>query len=265
MRNVGDINNESIALRNAILKLGSGVALAFTRSPLETALTAIDIDTISGGRMVLGLGTSLRWWNESWHGVTYGKPISHLREVIRIVREIIVGAHSGKLGKIEGEYYKLDLTGFRTLAPPVRDQIPIYVPAVFEGGVRLAGEIADGLAGHPIWSAQWIDNQLRRTLEESLHKAGRKRSDFDLNIWAFVAIDDDRKRAIDDARRADFSLTRRGFGLRVEIVREFVFIEGAFEICLHRQREKAPNGWWVDLISIAFNLNPALFSHARFC
>ena len=182
------------------VKLGSGVALAFTRSPLETALTAIDIDTISGGRMVLGLGTSLRWWNESWHGVTYGKPISHLREVIRVVREIIAGAHSGKLGKIEGEYYKLDLTGFRTLAPPVRDQIPIYVPAVFEGGVRLAGEIADGLAGHPIWSAQWIDNQLRQTLEESLHKAGRKRSDFDLNIWAFVAIDEDRKRAIDDAR-----------------------------------------------------------------
>jgi probable F420-dependent oxidoreductase len=182
------------------VKLGSGVALAFTRSPLETALSAIDIDTISGGRMVLGLGTSIRWWNESWHGVTYGRPISHLREVIRIVREIIAGAHSGKLGKIEGEYHKLDLSGFRTLAPPVRDRIPIYVPAVFEGGVRLAGEIADGLAGHPIWSTQWIDNQLKRTLEESLRKAGRRRSDFDLNIWAFVAINEDRKRAIDDAR-----------------------------------------------------------------
>jgi probable F420-dependent oxidoreductase len=182
------------------VKLGTGVALAFTRSPLETALSAIDIDTISGGRMVLGLGTSLRWWNESWHGVTYGKPLAHLSEVIRIVREIIADAHSGKLGKIAGEYYKLDLSGFRTLAAPVRERIPIYVPAVFEGGVKLAGEIADGLAGHPIWSAQWIDNQVKRALEESMHKAGRNRSDFDLNIWAFVAIDEDRRRAIDDAR-----------------------------------------------------------------
>jgi probable F420-dependent oxidoreductase len=182
------------------LKLGTGVALAFTRSPLETALSAIDIDTISGGRMVLGLGTSLRWWNESWHGVKYGKPISHLRELIALVRQIIAGAHTGNLGKIEGENYQLDLTGFRSLAPPVRERIPIYVPAVFQNSVRLAGEIADGLAGHPIWSANWIRNEVRKALEESLQKAGRKRSALDLNIWAWVAIDENRKKAIDASR-----------------------------------------------------------------
>lgn len=182
------------------VKLGTGVALAFTRSPLETALSAIDVDTMSGGRMVLGLGTSIRWWNESWHGVTYGKPIAHLREVVRIVREIVAGAYGGKLGKIGGEYHSLDLKGFSTMAPPVRDRIPIYVPAVFEGGVRLAGEIADGLPGHPIWSARWIENEVQESLNASLRKAGRKRSDIDLNIWAFVTIDQDRKRAIADAR-----------------------------------------------------------------
>jgi probable F420-dependent oxidoreductase len=182
------------------LKLGTGVALAFTRSPLETALSALDIDTISGGRMVLGLGTSLRWWNESWHGVKYGKPIAHLRELIAIVRRIVAEAHTGQLGKIEGENYQLDLTGFRTLAPPVRATIPIYLPAVFQSSVKLAGEIADGLAGHPIWSAHWIGNEVSKTLEESMRKAGRKRPDLDLNIWAWVAIDEDRKRAIEASR-----------------------------------------------------------------
>ncbi len=190
----------ALAMATKRVKLGTGVALAFTRSPLETALSAIDVDTMSGGRMVLGLGTSIRWWNESWHGVTYGKPIAHLREVVRIVRQIIAGAHSGQLGKIEGEYHKLDLTGFRTFAPPVRDRIPIYLPAVFESAVRLAGEIADGLPGHPIWSARWIENEVKTNLEASLKKAGRKRSDIDLNIWAFVAIDENRKQAIEDAR-----------------------------------------------------------------
>lgn len=190
----------ALAMVTKQVKLGAGVALAFTRSPLETALSAIDIDTISGGRMVLGLGTSLRWWNESWHGVTYGKPLAHLREVVRIVREIIAGAYSGQLGKIEGEYHKLDLTGFRTITPPVRDRIPIYLPAVFENAIRLAGEIADGLPGHPIWSARWIENEVRTCLEESLKKAGRKRSEFDLNVWAWVAIDENRKQAIDEAR-----------------------------------------------------------------
>jgi alkanesulfonate monooxygenase SsuD/methylene tetrahydromethanopterin reductase-like flavin-dependent oxidoreductase (luciferase family) len=182
------------------LKLGTGVALAFTRSPLETALSAIDVDTISGGRMVLGLGTSLRSWNENWHGVSYGKPIAHLREVVRIVRAIIAGARSGTLGRIEGQYHKLDLTGFKTPMPPVRDRIPIYIPAVFESGVRLAGEIAYGLAGHPIWSARWLENEVKDNLEASLDKAGRKRSEFDLNVWAWVAIDKNRKQALADAR-----------------------------------------------------------------
>jgi probable F420-dependent oxidoreductase len=182
------------------VKLGTGVALAFTRSPLETALSAIDVDAMSSGRMVLGLGTSLRWWNESWHGVHYGKPIAHLREVVRIVREIIAGAHGGKLGKIAGEYHKLDLKGFSTVAPPVRNRIPIYLPAVFENGVRLAGEIADGLPGHPIWSARWIENEVKENLDASLKQAGRKRSEFDLNVWVFVTVDEDRKQAINDAR-----------------------------------------------------------------
>src|SRR5438270_2731356 len=73
------------AMASERLKLGSGVALAFTRSPLETALSAIDLDTVSNGRAVLGLGTSLKWWNEEWHGVTYGKPLKHLREVVATV------------------------------------------------------------------------------------------------------------------------------------------------------------------------------------
>lgn len=188
------------AMASQRLKLGTGVALAFTRSPLETALSAIDLDTISGGRTVLGIGTSLRWWNEDWHGVGYGNPLKHLREVVRIVREIVAGAHSGKLGRIEGEYHKLDLANFKTLGPPVRDRIPIYLPAVFESAVRMAAEIADGLPGHPIWSARWIANEVTQNLEASLKKAGRKRGDFDLNVWASVAIDKDRKRAIEDAR-----------------------------------------------------------------
>jgi len=188
------------AMATQQIKLGSGVALAFTRSPLETALSAIDLDIISGGRAVLGIGTSIRWWNEACHGVTYGKPLKHLREVVRMVRELIAGAHIGNLGRVDGEYHKLDLTNFKTLGPPVRDSIPIYLPAVFESAVRMAAELADGLPGHPIWSARWIGNEVKQTLEVSLKKAGRKRSDFDLNIWASVAIDRDRRRAIEDAR-----------------------------------------------------------------
>ncbi|MGH7803292.1 MAG: LLM class flavin-dependent oxidoreductase, partial [Candidatus Binatia bacterium] len=92
------------AMATSSLKIGSGVALAFTRSPLETALNALDVDLLSGGRTVLGLGTSIRDLNEQFHGVSYGKPIAHLREVVRIVREVIEKGHAGALSAHEGEY-----------------------------------------------------------------------------------------------------------------------------------------------------------------
>ncbi len=211
------------------IQLGSGIALAFTRSPVETALNALDLDTISGGRTVLGLGTSIRAFNEDVHGVVYGKPVEHLREVVAMVRAITTQGHTGKLGKLEGKYHTLDLRELRT-AKPVRERIPIWVPALFEGTVRLAAEVADGLIGHPVWSARWVANEVPRTLEAALAKAGRRRSDLKINLWIYTAINKDRQRAIDDARGTVAFYSRieqyekyfaaHGFGAQARAVRE---------------------------------------------
>jgi probable F420-dependent oxidoreductase len=187
------------AMVTSKLRLGTGIAMAFVRSPVETALSALDIDRLSGGRFVLGLGTSVRDWNERVNGVIYGKPVAHLREVVTIVRAIIEKGHTGDLGEFNGEYHKLDLRGFNTGRKPVRGSIPIYVPALFEKTVDLAAEATDGLLGHPMWSLQWIREQSMR-LNKLLQAHGRKRSDFHLNLWHYVAIAKDRKQAIDDLR-----------------------------------------------------------------
>ena len=181
------------------LKLGSGIALAFTRSPMETAVNALDIDRISGGRMVLGLGTGVREWNERHYGVEYGKPVSHLREIVTTVRAIIEKGHSGELGQIDGAYHKLDLRSFEIGRKPVRGSIPIHIPALFENTVALAGEVADGLLGHPVWSLKWIA-QTAALLERTLVAKARKRSDVHVNLWNYVAIANDRRQAIDDMR-----------------------------------------------------------------
>lgn len=198
------------------IKLGTGVAQAFARSPLETACTALDLDFINGGRTVLGLGPTLRWWNEDWHGVHYGKPIPHMREAIEVIRMIIGKGHTGELGKWEGEYYTLNLDGFKTQYPPVRTEIPIYLPALYETATRVAGEIADGVAGHAMWCEQFILNQVKTQVAKGLTKAGKERSGFDLNIWQFVAPGADKKQCIQDARRtvafyASFSQYERYF------------------------------------------------------
>lgn len=190
------------AMVTSRVKLGTAVALAFTRSPLETACTALDLDLISGGRLVLGIGPTLRSLNEDWHGVPYGKPIPHLREAVEVVRLIIRKGHTGELGKWKGEYYQLNLEGFKTFTPPVRPDIPIYLPAVYESAVRLAGEITDGLVGHGIWSESWITDRVVPHLTKGLAKTGRQRAQFDLNLFLFVALGPDKRQCIEDTRRS---------------------------------------------------------------
>jgi alkanesulfonate monooxygenase SsuD/methylene tetrahydromethanopterin reductase-like flavin-dependent oxidoreductase (luciferase family) len=187
------------AMASTNLKIGSGVALAFSRSPVETALNALDLDRISGGRMVLGLGTSIRSFNEDIHGVTYGKPLGHLREVVTMVRAVIEKGHTGKLARFEGTYCNTDLSSLNTGKAPVRESIPIWLPPLFQNTVDLAAKIADGLLGHPVWSLATIAQNLARA-DRVLAAAGRKRSDFHVNLWSYAAVASDRQTAVDDMR-----------------------------------------------------------------
>jgi len=166
---------------------------------METALKALDIDRVSGGRTVLGLGTGVREWNERHYGIEYGKPVGHLREIVATVRAIIEKGHTGELGQIDGAYHRLDLRDFKIGRKPVRSSIPIHIPALFENTVALAGEVADGLLGHPVWSLQWIAQQAA-LLDRTLAAKARKRSDVHVNLWNYAAIANDRKQAINDMR-----------------------------------------------------------------
>ncbi len=182
------------------LKLGTGIALAFVRSPLETACSAIDLDLISGGRVVLGLGSSAQSQIEGSFGSPYGKPLAHMREIVGMIRAIVAQGHSGDLTELAGDYHRLDLSHFRLLHPPVRSAIPIVLPAVFEKACAQAGEIADGLLGHPLWNDAWIGDKVLRHLNEGLDKASRGRRDFTLNLSIFTTISNDRREALEDTR-----------------------------------------------------------------
>ena len=182
------------------IKLGTGIALAFTRSQLETACSAIDLDRISEGRAVLGLGSSAQSQIEGSFGMPYGKPLAHMREVVLQVRAVIANGHSSELGRLEGEYHTLDLSHFRLIAPAPRPAIPIYLPAVFEKACIQAGTIADGLLGHPLWTTQWLREKVAPSLAHGLADAGRTRAEIDVNLMIFAVINDDRAEAIADAR-----------------------------------------------------------------
>lgn len=179
------------------LRLASGIAIAFTRSPVETALAAIDIDRISGGRFTLGLGTSVKSWSEGIFGGRYGQPLEHLREVIDIVRLVNSGEHL-KQRRYAGRYYNLDFSAMTETAPARR--IPVWVAALRGPLVRLGAEVADGVIGHYIWSTEWLKTKVQDDLKRGLDAAGKQRSEIEFNAWLAVAISNDRAQAIEDAR-----------------------------------------------------------------
>jgi probable F420-dependent oxidoreductase len=182
------------------LRLATGIALAFARSPFETAMAAIDLDRISNGRFTLGLGTSVRAWSEGFFGMPYGKPVAHMREVVEIVRLIIEKAHTGELKRYDGRYHTLDFSELQPPAPPLRTDIPIWIAALRQPMVRLAAEVADGIIGHPIWSIDWATTKVLADMKAGLATAGRQRRDVEFNMWLFVAPDEDRARAVENAR-----------------------------------------------------------------
>jgi probable F420-dependent oxidoreductase len=182
------------------VKLASGIALAFVRSPFETAMAAMDLDRISGGRFVLGLGSSVRSWSEGFFGMEYGKPLAHIREVVEIQRLLFSKAHTGELTKYEGQYHTLDFSELQPPQAPVRTDIPIWIAALRGPLISLGAEIADGVIGHPIWSVPWMTEQIPAHLKRGLDRVGKQRSDVEFNAWLFVATNEDRRQAIDDAR-----------------------------------------------------------------
>ncbi len=181
------------------IRLASGIALAFARSPFETAVAAMDLDRISGGRFTLGLGCSVRSWSEGFFGMPYGRPLEHMREVVEIVRLVIAKAHTGELKRYEGAYHRHDFSELQPPPPPLRTDLPIWIAALRGPLVSLAAEIADGVMGHPIWSIPWATTKMPEALKRGLKRGGRQRSEIEVNLWPIVAISNDRAEAVNDA------------------------------------------------------------------
>ena len=183
------------ARATARIGVGTAIALAFVRSPMATALSALDLDEASRGRFTLGLGSGVQRLNENWHNARFGKAAPHLRETVAVIRAVVAGADLGQAIELDGEYEPLRLRGYQRPFPPARTEIPIYLAAVGEVMTRLTGEIADGWLGHELGSAAYLRERLLPNLEEGLKRGGRDPSDLQVIASACCVIDDDARQA----------------------------------------------------------------------
>jgi len=182
------------------IQLASGIAIGLTRSPFETAMAALDLDHLSQGRFTLGLVTGPMHWTKGYYGMPYDKPVSRLREVVQILRHVEDGARMGAMKPWQGDCYQLEFHGYEPTAPPYRQRLPVWIAALRPRMCELAGEVADGLIGHPVWSVEWSLGQAQRSLAVGAARTGRDPSKVHFQPWVTASIDTNPKIAVADAK-----------------------------------------------------------------
>lgn len=227
-----------LAARTERIKLGSAIMQIPARTPANTAMTAMTLDALSGGRFVLGLGMSGPQVVEGWHGVAYGRPLQRTREYVEIVRKAISRAepleHDGEAYQIP--YRQPDATGLgkplKSILHPVRERIPIYLAAIGPRNVALAAEIADGWL--PIFYSPEREHIFDAALESGFAAGGRAAADLDIAATVHVAAGEDLD-ACRDALRPLFALYIGGMGAKGrnfynDLARRYGFEQAAEEV-----------------------------------
>ena len=181
------------------IRLGTAIMQMPARTPANTAMTAMTLDQLSGGRFMLGLGLSGPQVVEGWHGKPFGKPLGKSREYVSIVRKIFKRegplVHSGKHYQIP--YQGADATGLGKPLKSIihgRADIPIYLAAIGPKNVQLTAEIADGWL--PVFfSPGHYDQIYKERVEAGFAKAGNGKSmeEFDIGPSVSVIVDDNVK------------------------------------------------------------------------
>ncbi|MFN8534307.1 MAG: LLM class flavin-dependent oxidoreductase [Dehalococcoidia bacterium] len=191
---------ESVAVFGAMAaatertQVGSGVIRAFATDPRTLAQDCISLQEISGGRYILGLGSGTKRHNINQLGKEFDHPATRIRELIQFLRAVWA-TPGGQPVQFEGRYYQVSGTRLRAPRPGVTAP-PTYLAAVNRSMFRLAGELCDGLCGHPIASVRFIEEVAWPSIDEGLRRAGRTRADFDHGSWIVTAISNDRKQAL---------------------------------------------------------------------
>ena len=171
--------------QNRFSKIGSSIINIYSRSPSLIAMGAATVDTISKGRLILGLGTSSIPIIEDFHGQSFESPVQRMKECVDIVRLALSGKKINYSGKI------FSLKDFSLLVKPLRNEIPIYLAAINKKMVELTWDIADGV----IFYLRPKD-EMKTTITNM-----QKRKKIDTSLQIITCIDHDYEKAINRAKK----------------------------------------------------------------
>ena len=180
--------------QTSTIELGTGIMQMSARTPAATAMAAITMDHLTGGRFNLGLGVSGPQVVEGWYGQPYPKPLARTREYVAIIRQIL--AREERV-EFDGRHYTLPYEGgtglgkaLKSTVYPLRKDLPIFLAAEGPKNVALSAEIADGWL--PFWFSPKSNDFYKAALEEGFAKGGRHDFDtFQVACPVPIVINDD--------------------------------------------------------------------------
>lgn len=182
------ISLAAAAMHTERMELMTAIAVAFARNPMNLAYLANDLQTLSKGRFILGLGSQVKAHIERRFSMPWSKPVARMRELVQAIRAIWRSWQSGEKLRFEGEFYRHTLMSPAFSPPPN----PHGMPPIFLAGIgpvmtEAAGEIADGYFIHPFNSKRSLDELSLQALKRGLAKAGSRREDFHIAAQVITA------------------------------------------------------------------------------
>jgi F420-dependent oxidoreductase-like protein len=222
------------------IRLGTNIVQMAARTPTSTAMTALTLDHLSGGRFVLGLGASGPQVVEGWYGQPYPKPLARTREYVEIIRQVIAREAPVTL---DGEFFQLPLDGgarlgkpLKSTVHPLRKDLPIHLAAEGPKNVALAAEICDGWL--PLFFSPKTNGFYREALAEGFARPDARHTadDFEVPASVPVIVHDDVEAAADFIKPS-LALYIGGMGAKGVNFHHDVFARMGYEDVANRVQE----------------------------
>jgi probable F420-dependent oxidoreductase len=193
---VSELYNRSATIPMATLAtttdriaIGTNIAYGVGRTPLVWASEARDLDDLSGGRILLGLGNGTTRMMEDWHGVDGSSPAVRMEELVTVLRKLW-RLDQGPVDH-EGRFYKVHLRPTMDTPPPFSERLPIFTAGVNPRMIEAAGRVADGLYGHPMFTDKYVEEVARPAIAKGAAKTGRDPAEIALAGVLICSVDDD--------------------------------------------------------------------------
>jgi probable F420-dependent oxidoreductase len=223
------------------ISLGTAIAVAFPRSPTVLAHIAWDLAGYSNGRFILGLGPQVRAHNERRLGVKWERPVRKMRETIEAMRAIWDCWQHGSRLSYEGEFFQLNLmTPFFSGQPLDVPPPPVYISAINEHMLRLAGRICDGAHLHVLHTVKYLQELAWPTIMEGLKESGRTREDFKTVAAVFAIPTDGQKPA---GHYESFVKSQLSFYMSTPAYRTVLELHGWEEVGWQLSKQARKGAW----------------------